>query len=84
MPQGEWKWSSLAKSDLVDAWPIDRPRNWRALVNEPVGEKERGQLKVSLERGRPLGEADWVTKIAVKMGLEYTLNNRGRPKKSEK
>ena len=80
----DWKWSSLAKNDLVDAWPIERPRNWRVLVNEPVGENERSQMKVSFERGRPLGEAHWVKKIAAKMGLESTMNERCRPKKDAK
>ena len=32
------------------------------------------------ERGRPLGSDPWTLKMAGRMGLQYTLNPRGRPK----
>jgi putative transposase len=84
----DWQWSSLGcpkdtAKELLDEWPIDRPRNWTALVNEPVGPVELKRLQLSFERGRPLGSDPWTLKMAGKMGLQYTLNPRGRPKLQE-
>jgi putative transposase len=82
-----WRWSGASarhygKSPLVLAkWPVDRPRNWMALLNDPLGEKEVNFLRTSVNRGRPLGEEKWVAKMAARLGLEFTLRNLGRPKK---
>jgi putative transposase len=82
----DWRWSSLgcegkwAKA-ILDDWPMDRPRNWTALVNEPVAAEERERLKLSLMRGQPLGNASWTQRMAKQLGLQYTLNPRGRPRK---
>jgi putative transposase len=65
-------------------WPVDRPRNWAAKVNEPLVEKVVEQLRVSVNRGRPFGEADWVVRTAKRLGLENTLRGRGRPRKVAK
>ena len=70
-------------TELLDEWPIDRPRNWTTLVNEPVAPAEQKGLQLSFERGRPLGSDGWTLKIAGRMGLEYTFNPRGRPKVQE-
>jgi putative transposase len=32
-------------------------------------------------RGSPFGSEDWQKRIAKRLGLEYTLRPRGRPKK---
>ena len=84
----DWRWSSLGCEDkilsrLVSDWPLDRPRNWAALVNEPIRPAEQSRLKVSFERGRPLGTDQWAIEMAERMGLEHTLNPRGRPKSQE-
>ena len=63
--------------------PINRPLNWAALVNEPVPASERERLKLSFEPGQPLGNASWTRRMAEPMGLQYTLNPRGRPRKKE-
>jgi len=34
-----------------------------------------------LERGRPLGEDKWTQATARRLGVLFTLNPRGRPKK---
>jgi putative transposase len=83
---GQWRWSSLGCDEgisekLLDAWPVDRPRNWAALVNEALAANDREQIVTSLKRDRPLGGDEWMRKIAKRMGIEYTLNRRGRPKK---
>jgi putative transposase len=83
-----WRWGSLgcegkwAKA-ILDEWPIDRPRNWAALVNEPAAASERERLKLSFDRGQPLGDASWTRRMAARMGLQYTLNPRGRPRNQE-
>jgi putative transposase len=83
-----WKWSSLGCDKkiacrLLHPWPADRRGNWTALVNRPLGEPQRQQIKTSLERDRPLGSDKWTRLIAEMMGISYNLNPRGRPKKLE-
>ena len=68
---------------FVDDWPIDRPRNWTALVDEPIDPAAGKRVELSFERGRPLGSDPWTLKMAGRMGLQYTLNPRGRPKLPE-
>ena len=85
----DWQWSSLGcttklSADLLSPWPLDRPRNWRALVNEEIAENERERIKVSLDRGRPLGAPAWIEATSRRLGLEFTLRPRGRPKLPEK
>jgi putative transposase len=41
------------------------------------------QLKECLARGRPFGDERWVEKTAARLGLQYTLNPRGRPRTEE-
>ena len=82
----DWEWSSLGcKPELLgkmlDPWPVNRPRDWMSLVNEPMSEADRRRVRDSMERDRPLGTDAWLRRIAGCLGLEYTLNPRGRPKK---
>jgi len=83
---GEWPWCSdairrtrhLAK--LLSDWPVDRPRNWNALLEEKIAERELDALRTSVKRGRPYGSAGWVMETAERLGLDFTLRPRGRPK----
>jgi putative transposase len=80
-----WRWSSLtprtSAATLVPApWPVDRPRNWKALVNRPIAEAEEARIRLSIARQRPYGGAEWVTRTAKRLGLEWTLHPRGRPR----
>ena len=82
----DWPWSSLGCADklsntLLSAWPVDRPRHWTRLVNEALAPAEMNRLKLSLQRGRPLGTTPWTLQTARTMGLQYTLNPHGRPRK---
>jgi putative transposase len=63
------------------AWPVDRPRNWRGAVNERLSEKKLAEVRMSVNRGRPFGEADWIARTAKRLGLGNTLRPAGRPKK---
>jgi putative transposase len=81
----EWPWSSLGcdrklGAQLLSAWPVDRPRNWIALVNQQLEPPQQRRITTSMERGRPLGSDAWTRVMAGKMGISYTLNPRGRPK----
>ena len=55
------------------------PRTSRAAI-DPAAVK---RVALSFERGRPLGSDPWTLKMAGRMGLQYTLNPRGRPKTQE-
>jgi putative transposase len=81
-------WSSLGCDEkwrklLLDPWPVARPRRWTELVNERLEKQPLERITASLRRGRPLGEDAWTTKIAARLGLQSTLNERGRPKLKE-
>jgi putative transposase len=81
----DWEWSSLGcasglKAKLLDPWPVDRPRNWLALVNQPMSETDSRRVRDSMARCRPLGSDSWTKEMAERLGLQYTLRPRGRPK----
>ena len=81
---GQWNWSSLGcdpklAAKLLDPWPLKRPRNWTALVNETIPAIQRARIESSFQRGRPLGDDAWTIKAAQRLGLQYTINPRGRP-----
>jgi putative transposase len=46
-----------------------------------VDERRLGTIKKSVKRSSPLGDKDWSQTAAVKMNLESTLRQRGRPRK---
>jgi putative transposase len=84
----EWRWSSLGcgkpiAKELLSPWPVDRLPNWSALVNEEIPRDAKARLQSSFDRGSPLGSAAWVKRMAKRLGVEYTLNPRGRPKKTQ-
>jgi putative transposase len=82
-----WPWSSLAVRGrgpaemraLLSDWPVDRPRNWAGLVNEPLTAKELERLELSEERNRPFGDDRWVMRTVGRLHLEHTIRPEGRP-----
>ena len=84
----DWRWGSLyrwlqkAEPDpkLLSTWPIPRLPNWVARVNEPLTDQELEAVRLCSRRGRPYGEAEWVTETANRLDLHSTLRPRGRPK----
>jgi len=87
-----WPWSSLAQranrqgakeAPELSAWPVSRPRNWAAWVNEPQTEQELEAVRLSVNRGRPFGGDEWRKIAAERLGLEFTLHPRGRPRKTK-
>ena len=86
----DWSWSSLREPRnfcnvlRTDPWPIPKPPNWPDLVNAPDTAEELVQLRRCVKRGRPLGEAEWTTEMAKRLGVERSLRPGGRPPKYEK
>lgn len=81
----EWTWSDLgggSRDGLTRAsWPVDRPRGWVGLVNQPLSEREVARVRTSLYRGAPFGSDAWMRRTADRLDLASTLRPRGRPKK---
>lgn len=86
----DWRWGSLwartgeppapTRPILAD-WPVDRPRDWAALVDRPQDEKELAALRLSRDRGRPYGTHRWSAATAAKLGIQSALRPIGRPRK---
>jgi putative transposase len=85
-----WAWSSLKTrldshpDPILATSPAPLPSPWRQWVNEPQSEAELAALRRSLEKGTPYGSGRWTKLAAKRLGLEYTLRPRGRPRKAEK
>jgi putative transposase len=84
----DWRWSSLRRwlygepaRLTLDEWPVQRPPDWPQIVNHPLAESELDQVRTSLSRGRPYGQAGWVEQVCQALGLQFTLRRRGRPRK---
>lgn len=82
----QWRWSSIS-SERTDhpelhQGPVKRGPNWLDFVNQPQTESEVKRLRECLNRGRPFGDESWQQRAAADLGLEASLNPRGRPRKS--
>jgi putative transposase len=86
----DWRWSSLRERLsgepplLLHPCPAELPRQWRALVNRPQTDLEISTMRRSVQRGTPLGNEQWAKRTALRLGLQHTLNPRGRPRKEPK
>jgi putative transposase len=83
---GDWPWSSYALSSKpwasnLSPWPLDRPADWGALVEERWSELQLAQIRNSRDRGRPFGQDSWVESTAKQLGLDRTLHGIGRPRR---
>jgi putative transposase len=86
----DWRWGSLPirlakgaeERPALDAWPIERPRDWTARVNRPFAAGEEEAVQRSIRRGQPFGSELWQAKTSARLGLESTFRDRGRPRKS--
>jgi len=66
---------------ILSTWPLPRPTDWLQIVNQPQEEAEVAALRCCVNRGRPFSDPNWVTDTAKRLGLEWTIRPRGRPKK---
>jgi putative transposase len=84
-----WRWSSLwhrghadgEVAQILHSWPLPEPKDWVALVNAAQTRAEVDAVRRAVMRGSPFGSESWQRRIAKRLGLEYTLRARGRPKK---
>jgi putative transposase len=83
----DWEWGSAWSGDANEgrptlaALPVDRPRTWAALLNEPVPGRDVGRLRTSVIRGSPFGDAAWIATMAKRLNLGHTRRGPGRPRK---
>ena len=82
----EWPWGGLWRRrrrltalPMVE-WPVRRPTDWITRVNRDLATEALANLRESVQRGRPLGEPDWVRTTAERLGLGFTLRGPGRPR----
>ena len=85
-PYSSVRWSAAVATEpspvpLLTPWPVDRPSDWLAAVNEPVAGTQLDRLRTSAHRGRPFGDDDWTARTAERLGLTNTLRGPGRPRK---
>lgn len=84
-----WRWASLYRRErgsveqkkLLSKWPIDIPKDYLRLVNEPHTNTELESLRYCVNRGKPFGSGEWTSKMIDAFKLESTIRERGRPKK---
>jgi putative transposase len=86
----EWRWSSVHQrltkgrlDALLAAWPVPMPRDWLARVQRPETEAELEAVRRAVQKGQPYGSATWQHATAKTLGLQFTLRQRGRPKKEQ-
>ncbi len=85
----DWRWCSLWRrqfgdknsKQLLHRWPLPRPRNWLETVNGPLTEAELKAIRHCVKRGSPFGPSQWQVRTADRLGLQWTLRPRGRPRK---
>jgi putative transposase len=95
---GEYRWSSygargLGRADpllsVLPSWELlgrteaARQTAWREWLRTPVSAAELAAVRRSVISGRPYGEASWVERMAVALGVSLVLRRRGRPRKEE-
>jgi putative transposase len=86
----DWRWSSLAVRQaegasgrrLLCPGPVPLPNDWLEWVNRPQTAGELEAVRQAVVRGSPFGSPVWQQRVSRRLGLEYTLRPRGRPKKA--
>ena len=79
----EWQWSSCAKrASWMHAGPVPLPNGWKKWVNTPDSDDEVEIIRRSVNRGAPYGQEAWKRRTAKRLGLESSMNPRGRPRKT--
>jgi len=83
-----WGWSSAhywqegqVRPSYLTVGPVTRPRDWLEWVNQPVTDAELPSIRRSVVRSSPYGDESWTEATAKRLGLEFTLRPRGRPRK---
>ena len=82
----DWRWGSLHRwlskpepdPPLLSSWPIGRLPGWVDRVNSPLLEADLSAVRISAQRGKPLGDGGWGESKARRLNLESTMRPRGR------
>ncbi|MCA9471569.1 MAG: transposase [Nitrospirales bacterium] len=78
----EWRWSSISgREPWLHSGPVERSAGWKKLVNTPLTGDEVDTIRRSVYRGAPYGQESWVRRTVKRLGLEASVNPRGRPRK---
>lgn len=84
----EWPWSSLwarlqEESDVswLSRWPVDRPPDWVARVNEPQTNAELDGFRKAMTTGTPYGDEERCKGLRLALGIA-PRRKRGRPPKT--
>lgn len=85
----DWRWTSLHRRErgseeqkkLLAEWPIETPKNYLDLVNEPHTNTELESLRYCVNKGKPFGNEEWTSRMIDAYKLESTMRGRGRPNK---
>jgi len=81
----DWAWCSLAArcnsryTIPLHEWPLLRPSDWVARVNEAQTREEIQAIRKAVQKGTPFGTKEWQISIAELLGLRKTLRDQGRP-----
>jgi putative transposase len=65
-----WPWGAAYARNLAEPllamadWPVKRPKDWLEELNRPLPPQVLEDLRVSVNRGRPWGDAEWVKRTA--------------------
>lgn len=86
-----WQWGSAHRrmlgsskeKKLLAVPPVVLPKNYRAWVNTPESSEALETIRLSVNKGTPLGTMSWVERMVGRFGLELTTRKPGRPKKEK-
>ena len=87
----QWRWSSLWQrlhpgskgGGILHGWPVPEPADWLKHVHAAQSAAELEAIRRAVMRGSPYGSLPWQGRMARRLGLEFTLRPRGRPKKKK-
>ena len=66
---------------LLSPWPLAEPKDYVPWLNQPQPKEEIENIRSAIQRSRPYGSEQWVSKAVAQFGLENTIRNPWRPKK---
>ena len=79
----DWQWSSSpTRGPWLHDGPVTRPPGWKKWVNTAVMDENVEAIRHSVNRSTPFGRAAWQRRTAKRLGLESSMNPRGRPRKA--
>ncbi len=88
VPRAEdWEWGSLrwrlngCGPIRLTPSPVPLTATWSEYVNASQPADELAAIRKAIERQAPYGETTWCVNTARELGLESTLQPRGRPRK---